>query len=297
MQEMNMRNWQITGIITVLIIGAVLMSGCTNNAAPQVAASTPTSLITTPATPLPSATPVQIAIPQTGVWMKVTYPGNYTGTYGTIGYYQTEVTDKGTHFYQIATAGSPVAASIKKLDGSGDTLAIAIYKDGVLIKEESTTVPYRLMEFYSDLKTSTPTAYVTSIAVTSVPSVNSVPVTTQPAIPNLIGTWNVNAQGAVIQKSGTPGEWTHHSGQYSTLIAQAVVTDQKDRVIHGTFKAPLGKEENFIAVIGMDNKSFYFADLDGTTDGQIVSNGQINTVYRQVSANETIVAVGTWTRV
>ena len=50
-------------------------------------------------------------------------------------------------------------------------------------------------------------------------------------------------------------------------------------------------------MIGTDNKSFYFADLDGTTDGQIVSNGQINTVYRQVSANETVVAVGTWTRV
>lgn len=297
MQEMNMRNWQITGIITVLIIAAVLMSGCTNNAAPQAATSTPTSVVTTQATPLPSATPVQIAIPPTGVWMKVTYPGNYTGTYGALGYYQTEVTDKGTHFYQIATAIGPVAASIKKLDGSGDTLAIAVYKDGVLIKEESTTVPYRLMEFYSDLKTSTPATYVTSIAVTSVPSVTSVPVTTQSAIPNLIGTWNVNAQGAVIQKTGTPGEWTHHSGQYSTLIAQAVVTDQKDRVIHGIFKAPLGKEESFIAVIGMDNKSFYFADLDGTTDGQIVSNGQINTVYRQVSANETVVAVGTWTRV
>jgi hypothetical protein len=293
MKQKNMKKWQIAGFLTVLIIGTVLISGCTNNAASPVATSTPTSVLTQ-ATPLPSGTPVQIAIPQTGVWMRVTYPGNYTGTYGSIGYYQTPVTDKGTHFYQIASAGGPVVASIKKLDGSGDTLAIAIYKDGVLIKEDSTTAPYRLMEFYSDLNTSTPATSLTSKPVTSVPVSQ---VTTQPTIPNLIGTWNVNAQGAVIQKSGTPGEWTHHSGQYSTLIAQAVVTDQKDRVIHGTFKAPLGKEESFIAVIGTDNKSFYFADLDGTTDGQIVSNGQINTVYRQVSANETIVAVGTWTRV
>ena len=294
MQEKNMKNWQITGFIAVLIIGTVLMSGCTNNAASPVATSTPTSMITTQATPLPSATPVQISIPQTGVWMKVTYPGNYTGTYGSIGYYQTPVTDKGDHFYPIASAGGPVVASIKKLDGSGDTLAIAIYKDGVLIKEDSTTAPYRLMEFYSDLKTSTPATSVTSNAVTSVPSSQ---VTSQPAIPNLVGTWNVNAQGAVIQKSGAPGEWTHHSGQYSTLIAQAVVTDQKDRVIHGIFKAPLGKDESFIGVIGMDNKSFYYADLDGTAEGQIVSNGQINMVYLQVSANDTVVAVGTWTRV
>jgi hypothetical protein len=47
----------------------------------------------------------------------------------------------------------------------------------------------------------------------------------------------------------------------------------------------------------MDNKNFYYADKDGINDGQIVSNGQINMVYRQVSANDTVVAVGTWTRV
>ena len=293
MQEKNMKNWQITGFIAVLIIGTVLMSGCTNNAASPVATITPT-VITTQATPLPSVTPVQIAIPQTGVWMRVTYPGNYTGTYGSIGYYQTPVTDTGDHFYPIATATSPVVASIKKKEGSGDTLTIAIYKDGVLIKEESTTAPYRLMEFYSDLKTSTPALSLTSKPVTQVPTSL---ITTQPTIPNLIGTWNVNAQGAVIQKSGAPGEWTHHSGQYSTLVAQAVVTDQKDRVIHGIFKAPLGKDESFIGVISMDNKNFYYADKDGINDGQIVSNGQINMVYRQVSANDTVVAVGTWTRV
>ena len=150
MKQKNMKNWQITGFITVLIIGTVLMSGCTNNAASPVATITPT-VITTQATPLPSVTPVQIAIPQTGVWMRVTYPGNYTGTYGSIGYYQTPVTDTGDHFYPIATATSPVVASIKKLDGSGDTLAIAIYKDGVLIKEESTTAPYRLTVSYTHL--------------------------------------------------------------------------------------------------------------------------------------------------
>lgn len=288
-----MKNWQILGALTFLIIGTVLMSGCTNNAGSSVATSIPTSLSTTEVTPLPP-TPVQVAIPQTGVWLRVTYPGSYNGTYGSPGYYQTPVTDTGDHFYQIATVGGPVVASIKKLDGSGDTLAIAIYKDGVLIKEDSTTAPYRLMEFYSDLKTSTPSTSLISKPVTPVPASQ---VTTEPTIPNLVGTWNVNAQGAVIQKSSAPGEWTHHSGQYSTLIAQAVVTDQKDRVIHGTFKAPLGKEESFIGVIGMDNKNFYYADLDGTAEGQIVSNGQMNVVYRQVAANDTVVAVGTWTRV
>ena len=285
-----MKNWQITGLLAILILGSVLMSGCTNNAGSSVATSTPPSLLTTEVTPLPP-TPVQVAIPQTGVWLRVTYPGNYTGTYGPP-VYQTPVKDTGEHFYQIATVEGPVLASIKKQDGSGDTLKIAIYKDGMLIKEESTTVPYRVIEFYSDLKTQSP-----ATSLKPVMPVSPLQVTTQPTIPNLIGTWNVNAQGAVIQKSGVPGEWTHHSGQYSTLTAQAIVTDQKDRILHGTFKAPLGKEESFIAVIGTDNKSFYYADQDGTNDGQIVSNELINTVYRQVTANDTVVAVGTWTRV
>jgi hypothetical protein len=132
---------------------------------------------------------------------------------------------------------------------------------------------------------------------TSAPSAQPAQTTNQLSIPNLTGTWNVNAQGAVIQKSGISGVWTHHSGQYSTLTAQAVVTDQKDRVLHGVFKAPLGEGESFVAVIGMDNKIVYFADYDGTYEGQIVSNDVINVVYRQVMVNDTVVAVGTWTRV
>ena len=96
-----------------------------------------------------------------------------------------------------------------------------------------------------------------------------------------------------MQKSSASGEWTPHSDQYSTLTAHVIVTDQKDRILHGTFKAPQGKDDSFIGVIGMDNKSFYYTDQDGTYDGQIVSNELINMVYHQVIANDTVVAVGT----
>jgi hypothetical protein len=132
---------------------------------------------------------------------------------------------------------------------------------------------------------------------TSTPSAQPSQTTNHLSIPNLTGTWNVNAQGAVLQKSGIPGAWTHHSGQYSTLTAQAVITDQKDRVLYGIFKAPIGDGESFIAVIGMDNTNVYFADYDGTYEGQIVSNDVINVVYRHVAANDSVVGIGTWTRV
>ena len=123
--------------------------------------------------------------------------------------------------------------------------------------------------------------------------------TTNPTgIPNLTGTWNTMSEGSVMFKSGAaPGQWTHHKEVYSTLTGQMLFTKQQGRVLYGTFTSSRGPDENFIGVIGMDNKSAYCADEDGFFDLQIVNNDQINMVYRQVTANDTVVAVGTYTRV
>ena len=132
---------------------------------------------------------------------------------------------------------------------------------------------------------------------TNAPAGQPLQTANQVTIPNLTGTWKVETQGGVIQKAGVPGQYTHHKGKYDTLTAQAVITDQKDRVMHGKLSASLGNDENFIGVIGMDNKSWYYADYDGTIEGQIVNNDQINIVYRHITENDTVIAVGTWTRV
>jgi len=114
-------------------------------------------------------------------------------------------------------------------------------------------------------------------------------------IPNLVGTWSVKAEGGVITKGGATGAKTHHSGEFSTLSGEAVVTKQQGRVLHGTFTTPKATE-SFIAVIGMDNKSFFFSDEDGFLEGKIVNKDKINAVYRHVTPTDTTVAVGTWTR-
>lgn len=98
-------------------------------------------------------------------------------------------------------------------------------------------------------------------------------------------------------KSSLPGEWTHHKDHYSHLTGRAVVTDQQGRVLHGVFTAPMGKNESFIAVIGMDNTSLYLADQDGFMDLKIINDDLMTGVYRHVTANDTVVAEGTWTRV
>jgi hypothetical protein len=115
------------------------------------------------------------------------------------------------------------------------------------------------------------------------------------SIPNLVGTWSVKAEGGVITKGGASGSKTHHSGEFSTITAEAVVTKQQGRVLHGTFTSSKATE-SFIAVIGMDNKSFFYSDEDGFLEGRLVNKDKINAVYRHVTPADTVVGVGTWAR-
>ena len=115
------------------------------------------------------------------------------------------------------------------------------------------------------------------------------------AIPNMVGTWTVKAEGGVIMKGNASGPKTHHTGEFSTLTAEAVVTKQQGRVFHGIFKSPKATE-NFVAVIGPDNKRIHYADEDGTMEGRIVSKDKMEVIYRHVSASDAVVGVGTWTR-
>jgi len=114
-------------------------------------------------------------------------------------------------------------------------------------------------------------------------------------IPNLVGTWTVQAEGGVLMKVEARRAKTHHSGEFSTLNAEAVVTRQQGRVLYGTFKSHRSAEK-FVAVIGMDNKNFYYADEDGFMEGNIISKDKMNVIYRHVTADDTVVGVGTWTR-
>lgn len=114
-------------------------------------------------------------------------------------------------------------------------------------------------------------------------------------IPDMVGAWTVKAEGGVLLKGGAAASKTHHSGEFSSLNAEAVVTRQQGRVLRGTFTSPKATE-HFVAVIGPDNKSFHYADEDGMIEGKIVSKDKIEVVYRHVTASDSVVGVGTWTR-
>ena len=220
--------------------------------------STPPSVPTTEVTPL--LTPVQVAIPQTGVWLRVIYPGNYTGTYG-LSAQQTPVTDTGDHFYQIYTINGPFDASIRKQDGYNDKLVVAVYKDGMLIKEESTTIPYYSINFHAEYNK----------PMTRVPTPQ---VTTEPTIPNLVGNWTGPVKG-YIEGVG----YRESSNVNMTLV----ITEQKNRLFTGYMLFPLlsgtTRTEEFAGVIDRDGKTLRIVEYtSGHCDGTIVSTNEIELI-------------------
>jgi hypothetical protein len=114
-------------------------------------------------------------------------------------------------------------------------------------------------------------------------------------VPNLVGTWVLKSEGGVLLKGKEPGAKTLHAGAFSTLNAEAVITKQQGRIIHGTIKSPKATK-NFIGAIDHDNKTLYYADEDGFLKGKLIDKDTIEHVYRHVTPSDAVVAVGVWTR-
>jgi hypothetical protein len=115
---------------------------------PQLLQTTVTSSATV--TLEPGLTPVMI--PPNGVWVRVSYPGTYIGLIGSTGN-QTEVTGTGVHLYEIPVTERTVAAALQKNDSSDNQITLEVYKNGVMLKRESSISPKGIVEIQLDLKT------------------------------------------------------------------------------------------------------------------------------------------------
>jgi hypothetical protein len=151
----------ILPILAGLVIVANIMSGPTGGPATIIPVTTLATTIPTPPpqstrTPVVTSTitpgPTQVMIPPNGVWVRASYPGNYIGLIGTPGN-QIEVTGTGDKFYPISTSDGIVAAVLQKKDGSGDKIILEVYKNGVMLKRESSVTPKGIVEIQLDLKT------------------------------------------------------------------------------------------------------------------------------------------------
>jgi hypothetical protein len=102
--------------------------------------------------PVVTATPVLIttispyvflppaSIPSSGVWVRVYYPGNYTGSIRAKGLI-INVNSTGDRFYPLAITSGMIDGSIEKQDGTANALIIEVYKGGKLISRSYTAIP------------------------------------------------------------------------------------------------------------------------------------------------------------
>jgi len=183
------RKLLVAGSILVIVIAVVLAwyilapSLPGNGSAPSVPEVTPTATLhpsaptivqTGSQTPIPTLAPVsspaatptvtaipttvaQSAVPKTGIWVRITYAGSFTGSVGAAGRMDA-VTGSGDQLYQIPVQNEIVEAAVQKLDGSGNPLTVTFYNNGVAANSGTTTSPNGSLDIHADLRSTVPVA-------------------------------------------------------------------------------------------------------------------------------------------
>lgn len=89
----------------------------------------------------------KISIPTTGVWVRVYYPGSFSGSLGGRGL-STPIKSTGDQLYEIPANVGMVEGTIEKADASNGKLVTEVYKDGTLISRMETSKPQGLIDVH-----------------------------------------------------------------------------------------------------------------------------------------------------
>jgi hypothetical protein len=142
----------IVGILAVVVIALVFFMGSgntSNQSLPVKTTSTPSGAgaQATPAggTGSPQITikvPTTASIPATGVFVKVSYLGGFSGTYGVNGVMQ-KVGNSGERLYEVTNRTGNVSAIFKKEDGSvNHEIRVELWKNGKSLMSAKNSTPF-----------------------------------------------------------------------------------------------------------------------------------------------------------
>jgi hypothetical protein len=142
----------IVGILAVVVIALVFFMGSGNTSTqslPVKTTSTPSGAITlatqSGGTGSPQITikvPTTASIPATGVFVKVSYLGGFSGTYGVNGVMQ-NVRNSGEKVYEVTNATGNVSAIFKKEDGSANhEILVELWKNGKSLTSAKNSTPF-----------------------------------------------------------------------------------------------------------------------------------------------------------
>jgi hypothetical protein len=123
-------------------VGPAIMNTSVSVATPQQSAGT--------VSPVVAITPAQYEIPQTGVWVHVSYPGEYSGYIRGNGE-RKDVSTSGDQFYQFSMKGGLIDGVLQKADRSVQPLSVEVYKDGKQIDLVNTTAPQGTVEIHTTI--------------------------------------------------------------------------------------------------------------------------------------------------
>jgi hypothetical protein len=110
----------------------------------------------------------QPIIPRPGVWVRVIYMGNFTGSIGSTGKMK-PVTGSVDQFYQVPTIDETITAVFQKEDNSTDKITLEVYHNEVFLQRKTSEIPKGIVEIWLDLK-SLPT--LTTVTTTSQPIIS-----------------------------------------------------------------------------------------------------------------------------
>jgi hypothetical protein len=158
-----------------------------------IATPAPTPIPASRITPVPTESLPQIIIPPTGVWVRVQYPGNFSGNIGALGR-NIDVKGSGIQWYQLPVVDTNLDGTISKLDGSSDKMLVETYKDGTLISRKSTKSPYGSIELHGAGSEDLTTDVATNIVV-----ITPVPVPQSLAIEDYLPTISIPTTGVWVR--------------------------------------------------------------------------------------------------
>jgi hypothetical protein len=142
----------IVGILAVVVIALVFFMGSGNTSdqslpvkttpTPSGAGTQATLSGTTGPPQMTIKVPTTASIPATGVYVKVSYLGGFSGMYGVNGVMQ-NVRNSGDKVYEITNATGNVSAIFKKEDGSTThEILVELWKNGKSLTSAKNSTPF-----------------------------------------------------------------------------------------------------------------------------------------------------------
>jgi len=122
----------------------------------------PSPVSTPPVTAAPT-TAVQNGIPQSGIWVQVSYAGNFTGSVGTPGR-MNDIAGNGDRLFRVPAQNEIVEATVQKADDSGNVLTVTVYNNGAAAQTGTISSPHGTLDIHADLRSTVP---VTTATVTT----------------------------------------------------------------------------------------------------------------------------------